>query len=249
MCCVKRIQHLCAKTDKTMSEEIYRGKVTFVNHDKHYLTIEYTHKSKMKEIYFQTGENEKSVLLASGKKHKFRVGDEVNFELKLTPRGDRMNAHNIQFLYNTALERLINKAQTNNSFKGYMKLVDDKWYVKETESYLFFPLQLSKWEKLPEEDHVFFTLTNLDKPNSIGAELAQSNFIPEYRTALKLWKNESNVEATVVGKSAYGIHVQVVGDKVQAKLPLNGNEALNEGDKVPIKITFLSKTKIAIEKL
>lgn len=233
----------------TMSEELYRGKVTFVNHEKHYLTIEYTHKNKVKNINFQTGQNEKKVLLASGKAHKFRVGDEINFEIKLTDRGDRMNAYNIQFLYNTALERLVNRARTHNAFKGYMKLVDENWYVKEVESYLFFPLQLGKWEKLPEDDHVIFSLTNLDKPNSIAAELQQSDFIPEYRTALKLWKTGTPVEATVSGISPYGVHVDVVGDKVQAKLPLEGNQALQVGDKVALKITYLSKIKIAVEKL
>lgn len=232
-----------------MSEEIYRGKVTFVNHEKHYLTIEYTHKNKVKNINFQTGANEKKVLLASGKQHKFRVGDEINFEIKLTDRGDRMNAYNIQFLYNTALERLVNRALTNNAFKGYMKLVDESWYVKEVESYLFFPLLLSKWEKLPEEDHVIFSLTNLDKPNSIGAELQQSDFLPEYKTALRLWRNETPVEATVSNISPYGVHINVIGDKVQAKLPLVGNEELKEGDKVTVKITYLSKVKIAVEKV
>jgi len=231
-----------------MGNTTHKGKVTFVNHEKKYLSIEYTQNGKVKSINFQTGAVDK-VPLAKGKPHKFRIGDELDFEIGLTPRGDRMTALNLRFLYNTALERLVNRAATHNAFKGYMKLVDDAWYVKELESYLFFPLQLGKWQVLPENEEVVFELTNLDKPNSIGAALQQGNFIPEYKTAMRHFKNKTPIEAVVSKISPYAIYVDVVGEKVQAKLPVEGNEGIRLGDTLKVAISYLSPTKIAVGKL
>jgi len=72
------------------------------------------------------------------KKHHFLVGDVVNFKIKLSDRGERMIATEIEFKYNTALDALIDKSRTTNKFIGYLKIVDDKYFVKEIDSYLFF---------------------------------------------------------------------------------------------------------------
>ena len=236
------------KNEFHMSQKKYSGKITFVNHQKKYASIDYLEGKKTKTIHFQI-ETEQKEGDSKIKAHKFRVGDEITFETKLTPRGDRLNATNLKFLYNTDFERLTNRAATHNAFKGYMKLVDEAWYIKEIETYLFFPLLLSKWEILPEKEEVMFALTHLDKPNSIGAELLQSEFIPEYKTAMRHFKNAETIAATVTKVTPFAIYVNVVGDALQAKLPLEGNENLQEGDSVPIKITFLSKTKIAVQKI
>ena len=65
------------------------------------------------------------------KAHTFHIGDLVNFTVQLSGRGDKMIATNIQYLYNTALNVLLNKAKTENSFIGYLKMADDKIFVKE----------------------------------------------------------------------------------------------------------------------
>ena len=85
------------------------------------------------------------------KKHIFHIGDTVSFNVGLSGRGDRMVATNIQFMYNNALDVLINKAKTENNFIGYLKVVDDKYFVKEIDSYLFFPVPLSPWQIKPTE--------------------------------------------------------------------------------------------------
>ena len=105
------------------------------------------------------------------KKHLFHIGDTVSFTAGLSDRGDRMTASNIQYLYNTALDVLINKAGTENNFIGYLKVIDDKYFVKEIDSYLFFPVPLSPWQIRPTEaelnEAVTFSLENLDKKEKI----------------------------------------------------------------------------------
>jgi ribosomal protein S1 len=155
-----------------MDQTIYKGTISFIHHDKQYATIDYEQNAKTKSVNFKT--NEKTPADAKGDKKKnkpqaFRIGDVVNFQVKLSDRGDKMIAYNIKFLYNTELEKLINKAKIENRFSGYLKIADDDLFVKEWDSYIFFPLKLSKWEKPPAEtafnEAISFKLINLDKPS------------------------------------------------------------------------------------
>jgi cold shock CspA family protein len=230
-----------------MPDTIYKGTVTFVNHEKQYAAIEYTHNSKIKTVNYKTNADKKA--------HQFRTGDVVNFEIKTSDRGDKMVAFNVKFLYNTALELLINKSSVENRFSGYLKMVDDELYVKEWDSYLFFPLKISNWEKPPAasafNEAISFKLINLDKPNSIAAELFSHDFIPEYKEALQHFKNKKEIEATVAKVSPFAAYLNLFGEKVQAKikLPAAGLENVKEGDKIKVLISFLSNTRIAIERV
>jgi ribosomal protein S1 len=241
-----------------MDETIYKGTISFINHDKHFATIDYEQSGKKKTVNCKTGENEQ--LKPDGSKktkkaHQFRIGDEVNFQVKRSDHGDKMVAYNIKFLYNTALEKLINKAAVENRFSGYFKIVDDELFVKEWDSYIFFPLKLSKWEKPPAEtafnEAINFKLLNLDKPNAIAAELFSHDFIPEYREALEHFKNKTPIEATVSKVSPFAAYLDLSGDKIQAKiqLPAEGFEEVKVGDKIKVIITYLSSSRIVVERV
>ena len=54
-----------------------------------------------------------------------------------------MTATNVKYLHNTAINLLVQKAAIENRFSGYLKKVEDKYFVKEWETYISFPLQLS----------------------------------------------------------------------------------------------------------
>lgn len=179
-------------------------------------------------------------------KHIFQIGDTVSFAVGLSGRGDRMAASDIQFMYNTALDVLINKAKTENNFIGYLKVVDDKYFVKEIDSYLFFPLPLSPWQIKPTEaelnEAVTFALENTDKKHKITARLYNNKYIPEFYTAVKLNKSNSPIEATVYKVSPHGIYINLINDKIQAKLPYREDVKLK--DIVTVKIVYLSPFKI-----
>src|ERR1700712_5220485 len=129
-----------------MATETIMGTITFINHDKDYATIEYTLNDKKKTITGNISEKEQLKLKAEKiikKIHRFHVGDEVNFIISLSARGDKMIADCIEFKFNNALDNLVNKSAIENRFVGYLKKVDDDYFVKETGSYIFFPLKLS----------------------------------------------------------------------------------------------------------
>jgi len=244
-----------------MSNTILQGKVSFVNHEKQYVMIEYEVNGKKKTINGMVDDKTQQENIKKGlakKTHTFHIGDMVNFNAGLSGRGDKMVASNIQYLYNTALDVLINKSTTENNFIGYLKMADDKVYVKEIDSYLFFPVAVSPWQLLPTEkelnEAVTFTLENTDNKEKVTAKLFNNNYIPEFYAAVKLHKAKTPVEATVYKVSPHGVYVNVIGDKVQAKIPLakNAGDKLKEikvGDTINIAITYLSPLKIIVTPL
>src|SRR5438046_2994120 len=125
-----------------MNDLFVTGTVSFVNHEKNYILIEYDEKGKKRSARGNTG-------AADGKQKKqlFRMGDTVSF--RVSDHDGHITATNIRFLYNTALDVLVNKAHTANNFIGYLKEADGKYFVKEIDSYIFFPLQVSPWQVLP----------------------------------------------------------------------------------------------------
>lgn len=238
-----------------MATTIYKGTISFVNHDKQYVTIDYDKEGKKKTINCKTNvKDPANEDKKTRKPHLFRIGDEVNFQVKLSERGDKMIAYNIKFLYNTELEKLLNKAKVENRFSGYLKVVDDELFVKEWDSYIFFPLKLSKWENPPAEsafnEAISFKLINTDKPNAIAAELFSHDFIPEYRKALEHVKNKTPIEATVSKVSAYAVYMDLFDNhKMEAKiqLPAEGLEEVKAGDKVKVRITYLSSSRMVVK--
>ena len=243
-----------------MSNNILQGKVSFVNHEKKYVMIEYEINGKKKTINGIVDDKAQQQLIQKGlakKSHIFHIGDMVNFNAGLSDRGDKMVASNIQYLYNTALDVLLNKAKTENNFIGYLKMADDKVYVKEIDSYLFFPVTTSPWQIIPTEkelnEAVTFSLENTTNKEKVSAKLFNNSYIPEFYTAVKLQKSKTPVQAQVYKISPHGIYLNIVSDKIQAKLSLakddTGTDILKNakvGDTINVVITYLSPVKIIV---
>ena len=231
-----------------MSNTLLTGSVSFVNHEKKYIIIEYEQSGKKKVVNANVDEKHLK------KKHVFHIGDAVSFTVGLSGRGDRMVATNLQFMYNNALDVLINKAKTENNFIGYLKIADDKYFVKEIDSYLFFPVPVSPWQLKPTEaelnEAVTFALDNLEKKEKITASLFTQKFIPEYYSAERAFKKQEVVETEVYKISPHGIYLNVFGDKVQAKVSADADNVpagIKIGDKLKVQITYFSKMKIVVE--
>jgi S1 RNA binding domain len=234
-------------------EQLYKGKVSFINYEKGFATIDYLSGVKQKTVNFKI-----NVDIAGKKPHQFRLGDAVSFQLKLSDRGDKMTAVNVKYLHNTAVNLLVQKAAIENRFSGYLKKVEDKYFVKEWETYISFPLQLSPWEVPPaetaENEAISFRLINLEKPNAILAELFSHNFISAYRMALQFFEKEKEVDAIVTKITPHSIYLGLFNEKIQAKLPIteltdeSDGYRIKEGDKLPVLITYLTSTKIAVKK-
>ncbi len=243
-----------------MSKTDLLGKIAFINHEKKYAMIEYEQNGKKKTVKGNIDEKVQKELKQKKiikKTHHFLMGDVVSFTLKLTDRGDKMVASNISFLYNNALDVLINQATLNNKFTGYLKAADDQYFVKEIDSYLFFPITFAPWQIIPSEEDlnepVTFTLENLDKKDKIFASLLNNEYVPEFHTVVKHFKSKTPIEAIVTEINPHGIYVDLAGEKLKAKIPLGKNAALDtlakglqKGDLLKVNITNIGKNRINV---
>jgi hypothetical protein len=242
-----------------MDPAIIEGKISFVHHDKDYVTIDYTQNGKKKSINGKVDKERQLTWIKEKlvkKIHQFHEADEVHFVAVRSARGDKMVAERIQYRFNNALGNLINRAKTDNKFVGYLKLVEDKYFVKETGSYLFFPVPLSAWEIPPDiaklNEPVFFQLQNTDKPEKLEAVLFKHRFIPEYLTAQKYFAEKKIIQATVYKITPHGIYINVIGDKIQAKIAVAKKQTLvpepelKLGDRIKVLISFLNSIKIVV---
>jgi ribosomal protein S1 len=240
-----------------MSKTETLGKIAFINHEKNYAMVEYEHGGKKKTVKGSldpdTDGGEKG-----SKKHNYLIGDIVSFNLKSTKKGERMMAANINFLYNNALDVLLNKAMTNNQFTGYLKFADGKYFIKEIDSYIFFPLNVSAWQIMPAEDDmedpVEFTLQNMEHKERITASLLNNEYIPEFKLAVKHFKSKKPVTATITKISPHGIYVNLFDDKIKAKIALAKNEkasAIAEkskvGDTLEVMINHIGKSRMVVD--
>ena len=239
-------------------KETTTGRISFINQQKKYAIIEYELKGKKKSIKGNTDEKLQEQLKTKGlvkKIHQYSTGDVVRFKIKPAGRGDLMLAYELEFLYNNSRDVLINKAKKENRFTGYVKKTDDGFFIKEIDSYQFFPIHFSPWQMLPKEDEqnepVNFFLENLDKPEKITASLFDNDFIPEFHTAVKSYKSKTVIEATVQKISPHAVYFNLFNNKITGKIntEIFGEEkllTLKPGQKMQVVISYLSKEKIVI---
>ena len=243
-----------------MSEKYFRGKIVFINNDKEKATIEYTNNNKVKTISAIVNEKQQEKYIQKNlikKPHRFLVGDHVKFVIKKSS-ANVFFADHIQYEYNHALEVLINKAKIQNKFLGYVKVVDEKYFIKEIDSYLFFPLTVSKYEHAPvtneNEKPVSFKLINVEKPEKLSAELYNHNYLEGFLIAIKQHKKEESIEAVVTKITPYGVFVSLTESKLDCKLNVNDvlsdklkSEVIKIGSLLSVKIIHLTTDRIIIE--
>ena len=243
-----------------MSEKYFRGKIVFINNDKEKATIEYVNNNKVKTISAIVNEKQQEKYIQKNlikKPHRFLVGDHVKFVIKKSSTNVFFADH-IQYEYNNALEVLINKAKIQNKFLGYVKVVDEKYFIKEIDSYLFFPLTVSKYEHAPvtneNEKPVSFKLINVEKPEKLCAELYNHSYLDGFLIAIKQHKKEDNIEAMVTKITPYGIFVTLTESKLDCKLTINDelsdkmkSDTIKIGSSISVKIIHLTTDRIIIE--
>lgn len=234
------------------------GKITFINHDKHYAMIEYEENGKKKTI--KGSLSAPNLGDTNQKKHKFSIDDVVSFVLHQSGKNEKTFAGQISFLYNNSMDVVINKARQSNQLTGFIKQVDDQFFVKESTSYIFFPLEFSSWQILPTADEmehlVDFKLNHLEKKEKITASLLNNNYLPEYKLAVKHQKSRKPVMAVVSKVSIHAIYLDLFEGKIQSKITLEKSPAfaetlssLKQGDELQVLITHTGKNRIVTQPL
>jgi hypothetical protein len=247
----------------SMNDKYIPGKITFIHHEKNRAVIEYEENGKKKTIQADISDKTQAKLIEQKiikRPHRFLVGDHVQFIVKKTgSNGKILYADNIRYQYNTALEILINKAIQENKFLGYIKITDHEYFIKEIESYLFFPLKISQFEIAPTEKEfenpVSFKLDNITNPDKISASLFNHNYIPEFQVAVQHYKKKTSIESTIIKITPYGIYLNLINGKIEAKLAIDESLAkqiedktLQPGTTIQVIIKHLTPERIVVEK-
>lgn len=247
-----------------MAQQTNEGKITFIHHEKNRAVIEYLDNKKKKTIHASI--DEKSQLKSIEQKiikkpHRYLVGDQVKFVIKKTgANGKVLYADQLEYLYNTSLELLINKAAIQNKFLGYIKITGDEYFIKEIDSYLFFPLKIGAYEIAPTETEtakpVYFKLEQTGKPEKIHASLYNHQYIPEFLQAVQLHKKKSPVIALVHKITPFGIQLYLFNGKMMAKLSIDESleklieeKTLQPGSVLSVIITHLDTNRIVVENI
>jgi len=243
-----------------LSEKYFRGKIVSINNDKKRATIDYVNENKIRSIVAsidQSQQNKKIDKKSTSKSHRFLIGDQVKFVIKKSS-SNQFFADNLVYEFNNGLDVLINKAKTENRFLGYVKKVEEDYFIKEIDSYFFFPMHISKFEIAPEinenDKPVYFKLTHLENPEKISAALYNHQYIPGFSTAMKQYKKEDPIGAIVERISPHGIFVELVDSKMKAKInrvdslePLIENETIKVHAEIQVVIRHMNADRIVIE--
>src|SRR5262245_20546979 len=79
--------------------------------------------------------------------YNFDLGDEVAFTLVPSLKNPELNiARDIKFIGNEPKQQLIEEAKTKVIFTGKIKLIEERYYVKPTNSKALVRIDISDWE-------------------------------------------------------------------------------------------------------
>lgn len=193
-----------------MEDKVYKGEVTAFYQTKKYGFIQ----SGDEKYFFFMGNNE----LAERKKkglppHDFSIGDQVEFKLEPGIKEGEYQAYDIIFLTNPSRENLVKEYQEKGILTGYLKKIEDDFFVKEINSYSIIPLNICA-EELDFEnvytnrlnELVSFKLKNsklrLDK---LTAFLVDRKLSEKYLFLFHLVESKQEIEVKVTGKNTKGI--------------------------------------------
>jgi cold shock CspA family protein len=132
-------------------------------------------------------------------------GDKVNFELN--SNGEKGNeAVNVSFVRNASLDQLKKDFENKIPLKGFLKKIDDAYYVKDRETYIFLSLLIAKSEinvKEVYEDNlntlIDYKIVTFSQKNKIRAVNINRQFMPERVWLVQGNKTEGLVVAVVKG--------------------------------------------------
>lgn len=231
-----------ANLNKTLT-----GLLTKYITEKNYGFIETEEGASYFFFHDRTGLTKKEVMSL----HKFRNGDEVQFKIKEHAKHG-LCCYDVVFVKNSRTDKIIEEAKELNILKGYLKKVEDKYFVKHVSTYCYIPVLISEWEAdldMIYDDRinnlVTFELQNLEKPYKISAILTDRVFKPEFALLTELKSLNQSTFATITGVTPEGYFCYLLHDTIRSFVGFYTSEhvqlrKLKKGDIVEVRITRIN---------
>lgn len=237
--------------------KIYTGQIAYLHEGKSHGVIEYEDNAVLKSILFLKNIKEQVTFKKQNLQkdiHQFRSGDIVKFQIKQSDKDStKLIAYNVLYLRNEAIDNLLNRAAISNRFIGFLKQINEDYFVKEVQTYLFIPVTFSKWERLPDNDlinkKVDFRLINQEKINKLLAKLLDTTYIDEIQVIKSYLDKQEPIVAKINKFNPTSVSVSLLNGQFKGKLPLN--EDLNEthyevGEEITVLVENIDKNIIEV---
>jgi ribosomal protein S1/cold shock CspA family protein len=171
-------------------------------------------------------------------KHIYK-GDKVSFEYN--PIVDlESGATEISFLKNASLDGLRSDFENGNSLKGFLKKIDDKYYVKDRDTYILIRLVITSYEinlKEVYEDNlnklIDYKIVTFSSKNKIRAININRQFLPDCKLLVEGSGTEGQVVSTVKGGYKIRIYDNILGF-LPNSLAIKSKTILKEGEMVNV---------------
>lgn len=173
-------------------------------------------------------------------KHIF-PSDYVEFELKDRSDENQLEANEIKFIRNCTLEFLHQDFVSKKTKKGFLKKIENNYYVKDSETYLFIKLRVSPYEtdlfnryESKINTQINYEIVVFSNKNKIRAINTDRKFCTEYLMATSGCICSAKVQNKI--KGGYNILVE---EKINGFIPdsiaHNRSTDLDEGFVINVK--------------
>jgi ribosomal protein S1/cold shock CspA family protein len=207
------------------------GYISYINNTGNYGFID-SPDLDIDHIFFHTSTCKKTY------EHRYK-GDKVSFEYN--PVADKESgAKEISFLKNASLDGLKSDFKNGNSLKGFLKKIDDKYYVKDSGTYIFIRLIITRYEnnlKEVYEDNlnklIDYKISTFTSKNKIRAINLNRQLLPNSKLLVEGNKTKGQVVSTVKGGYQIRIYDNILGF-LPNSLGIKSKTILNEGEMVNV---------------
>ena len=239
------------------AETIYKGIVTYFSIERHFGFID----SELQEdIFFfidtmQIRKMKKEGLALPRK--VFFNGDEVYFKVRNSTKGSSgLEAFDLRYIQNEKIDEMLSLIREEKPLTGYIKKLDDGYYVKDKQTYLFIPIEISDWETGNEyvyehriNELVNYRVERIPKhQKNIKAILPDRIFSSTYHQLLALKENRELITVRITGKRKGGYFGAFLNNTVDCFIIVKEEQdkpgALKTGDIVACRIKYINLSKV-----
>lgn len=184
---------------------------------------------------------EKSIIFYRQNKIRYIVGDLVEFDIeKIEYNGNNfLVANNLLFIENSKLNNIINNHYFEKIYVGFLKKYNDKYYVKERESYIQFPvINLSPEFIFPDENSYVEFLLEGKKEREMKAVILNLEKSEDFR----LFREKEIHKAVVTDINKDWIYVKVENFNISGRIYIKNREiTYEEGEYIFVIYAGVSK--------
>lgn len=242
------------------SDTVYKGIVTYFTVERHFGFIE---SDDHQDLFFFIEKTRTRKSNPEGRKLRretyFR-GDEVYYKIKRSSKNEnRIEACDVSFIKNDKIDEYLALIREQKPLTGYIKYLDGCYYIKDKQTYLFTPLEISMWEVGLEEvyesrinEAVSYVVEKIPKYiKNMTAVLTDRIFSTQYYQLCKLRDDQELISVRITGVRRDGYFASFLDNSVSTFIHFDKSGTtptdLKKGDFVIARISTVNSTVVKVK--